>query len=87
MFYYQVVGVALVSCFKLPSFTEFMREPFEGEVTLERTEEQPPEGQDLISGEAKGELFADIQKCVTGQMSAEAAVEAAIRLNEEQYAS
>lgn len=43
--------------------------------------------QDLISGEAKGELFADIQKCVTGQMSAEAAVEAAIRLNEEQYAS
>ena len=39
--------------------------------------------QDLISGEAKGELFADIQKCVTGQMSAEAAVEAAIRLNEE----
>ena len=39
--------------------------------------------QDGISGEAKSELFADIQKCVTGQMSAEAAVEAAIRLNEE----
>ena len=39
--------------------------------------------QDMISGEAKSELFADIQKCVTGQMSAEEAVEAAIRLNEE----
>ena len=39
--------------------------------------------QDGISGEAKSELFTDIQKCVTGQMSAEAAVEAAIRLNEE----
>lgn len=39
--------------------------------------------QDLISGEAKSELFADIQRCVTGQMRAEEAVEAAIRLNEE----
>ena len=39
--------------------------------------------QDSISGEAKSELFADIQKCVTGQMSAEEAVEAAIRINEE----
>ena len=39
--------------------------------------------QDAISGEAKSELFADIQKCVTGQMSAEEAVEAAIRLNAE----
>lgn len=39
--------------------------------------------QDLISAEAKGELFADIPKCVTRQMSAVEAVEAAIRLNEE----
>ena len=39
--------------------------------------------QDSISGEAKSELFADIQRCVTGQMSAEEAVEAAIRINEE----
>ena len=39
--------------------------------------------QDEISAEAKSELFADIQKCVTGQMSAEEAVEAAIRLNAE----
>ncbi|MBR5095258.1 MAG: carbohydrate ABC transporter substrate-binding protein [Oscillospiraceae bacterium] len=39
--------------------------------------------QDCISGEAKAELFTDIQRCVTGQMSAEEAVEAAIRLNEE----
>ncbi len=39
--------------------------------------------QDMISGEAKSELFADIQRCVTGQMSAEEAVAAAIRLNEE----
>ena len=41
--------------------------------------------QDLISGEAKSELFAGIQKCVTGQMSAAEAVEAAIRINGEQY--
>ena len=39
--------------------------------------------QDGISGDAKSELFAGIQKCVTGQMSAEEAVTAAIRLNEE----
>ena len=39
--------------------------------------------QDAISGEAKSELFADIQKCVTGQMSAEEAVRAAIRINAE----
>ena len=39
--------------------------------------------QDMISGEAKSELFTDIQKCVTGQMSPEEAVEAAVRLNEE----
>ena len=41
--------------------------------------------QDTISGEAKSELFADIQKCVTGQMSADEAVEAAVRINAEQY--
>lgn len=41
--------------------------------------------QDTISGEAKSELFADIQKCVTGQMSAAEAVEAAVRINAEQY--
>lgn len=39
--------------------------------------------QDMISGEAKSELFADIQKCVTGQMAPAEAVAAAIRLNEE----
>ena len=37
--------------------------------------------QDTITAEAKGELFADIQKVVTGQMTAEEAVEAAIKLN------
>ena len=38
--------------------------------------------QDMITGEAKSELFADIQKCVTGQMSPEEAVESTVRLNE-----
>ena len=37
--------------------------------------------QDTITAEAKGELFADIQKVVTGQMTAEEAVAAAIKLN------
>ena len=37
--------------------------------------------QDTISGEAKSELFANIPKVVTGQMSAEEAVTSAIRLN------
>jgi raffinose/stachyose/melibiose transport system substrate-binding protein len=37
--------------------------------------------QDTISGEASGELFADIPRVVTGQMTAREAVEAAIRLN------
>ena len=37
--------------------------------------------QDTISGDAKNELFASIQKVVTGQMTAAEAVEAAIRLN------
>lgn len=37
--------------------------------------------QDAISGEAKSDLFANIQKVMTGQMSARDAVESAIRLN------
>lgn len=37
--------------------------------------------QDTISGEAKSELFSNIQKVVTGQMTAAEAVESAIRLN------
>ncbi len=37
--------------------------------------------QDAISGEAKSDLFANIQKVVTGQMTAAEAVESAIRLN------
>lgn len=39
--------------------------------------------QDTISSEAKSELFAGIQKCAVGQISAEDAVEAAIRANNE----
>lgn len=37
--------------------------------------------QDAISSEAKGDLFANIQKVVTGQMTAAEAVESAMRLN------
>ena len=37
--------------------------------------------QDAISGEAKSDLFANIQKVMTGQMSAKDAVESAVRLN------
>lgn len=37
--------------------------------------------QDAISSEAKSDLFANIQKVVTGQMSAAEAVESAMRLN------
>lgn len=40
-----------------------------------------PAVQDAISGEAKTELFTNIPKVVTGQMSAADAVEAAMRLN------
>ena len=38
--------------------------------------------QDAISGEAKSDLFANLQKVVTGQMTPRAALESAIRLNE-----
>lgn len=38
--------------------------------------------QDTISGEAKSELFTNIPKVVTGQMTAREAVEAAIRRNQ-----
>ena len=37
--------------------------------------------QDAISGEAKSDLFANVQKVMTGQMSAKDAVESAIKLN------
>lgn len=37
--------------------------------------------QDTITGEAKGDLFANIQNVVTGKMTAEEAVESAIKLN------
>ncbi len=37
--------------------------------------------QDTITSEAKGDLFGNVQKVVTGQMTAEEAVESAIKLN------
>lgn len=37
--------------------------------------------QDTITSEAKGDLFANVQKVVTGQMTAEAALESALKLN------
>lgn len=37
--------------------------------------------QDTITGEAKGDLFANIQNVVTGKMTAEETVESAIKLN------
>lgn len=37
--------------------------------------------QDVISGEAKGDLFANIQNVVTGKMTAHDAVESAMKLN------
>ena len=37
--------------------------------------------QDVITGEAKADLFSNIQKVVTGQMTAKEAVESAIKLN------
>ena len=37
--------------------------------------------QDAISGEAKSDLFVNLQKVVTGQMTAAQAVESAVRLN------
>ena len=37
--------------------------------------------QDTITAEAKGDLFANIQKVVTGQMTAAEAVESAMKLN------
>ena len=37
--------------------------------------------QDIITSEAKGDLFSNVQKVVTGQMTAKEAVESAIKLN------
>ena len=37
--------------------------------------------QDAISGEAKSDLFVNLQKVVTRQMTAAQAVESAVRLN------
>lgn len=37
--------------------------------------------QDTITAEAKGDLFGNIQKVVTGQMTAEEAVASAMKLN------
>lgn len=37
--------------------------------------------QDTITSEAKGDLFANVQKVVTGQMTAEEALESALKLN------
>ena len=37
--------------------------------------------QDTITAEAKGDLFANVQKVVSGQMTAAEAVESAMKLN------
>ena len=50
MNYYEIGGVTLASCYRLPSFGAFACEPKNADVTLEKTEEQPSQGQDLFSG-------------------------------------
>ena len=50
MFYYKIVGVTLASCYQLPSFKAFVCGQSDADVTLEKTKDQPPMGQDIISG-------------------------------------
>ena len=50
MFYYKIAGVTLASCYQLPSFKAFVCGQSDADVTLEKTDEQPPRGQDIISG-------------------------------------
>ena len=50
MTYYRIGGVTLASCYELPSFGAFICDPAEADMTLEKTDEQPPKGHDLISG-------------------------------------
>ncbi len=50
MYYYKIACVILASCYILPSFEAFSCEPSRADVTLEKTEEEPSKGEDLISG-------------------------------------
>ncbi len=59
MFYYQVAGVTLASSYILPSFEAFACEPSDADVTLEKTGERPPLGQDLFSGSIAHRRLAD----------------------------
>ena len=59
MFYYRIAGVTLASCYRLPSFKVFICETTDADVTLEKTEEQPPRGQDFISGRIAVRRLAD----------------------------
>ena len=59
MYYYKIAGVTLASCYILPSFETFSCGPSSADVTLEKTEEQPPKGQDLTSGAIAHRSLAD----------------------------
>ena len=67
MLYYKIASVTLASYYQLPSFKAFIYEPSDvdiceplaADVTLEKTEERPPRGQDLISGAIAHRKLAD----------------------------
>ena len=50
MFYYQIADVKIRSCFSLDSFDSFACDACETDVTIEKTNELPPEGTDHKSG-------------------------------------
>ena len=49
-YYYRVAEVTLQSCCRLQSFDDFACEPMDADITLEATDELPPDGKDLVSG-------------------------------------
>ena len=50
MYYYRITDVTLQSAYRLDCFGNFACEPANADMTLEGTEEFPPEGNEICSG-------------------------------------
>ena len=50
--YYRIGEITMHSTISLPSFQPFACEPSEADISIDRTEEQPPEGEGIDAGSA-----------------------------------
>ena len=57
--YYRIANLTVRSQLVLPSYEAFACEPAAANVTLECTEDQPPAGEELVSGDIVHRILPD----------------------------